>query len=342
VTVETTPNPDPANTPANVDFSLGFFAFNFPQVTPGGATTITLFLPAGTTANSYWKYGPTPNNPTPHWYNFTFDSLTNTGATFQDINSDGQNEIILNLVDGQRGDDDLTANGQISDPGAPAFLRNSPPTAIQLSNNSVSENAHNNALVGRLTTLDPDPGDRHSYQLLNAAQVPFSLTQNEVRVTGSLDYETQTSYQLQIRSTDQDGLSLEQTLTINIQDDRDFNITGTSGDDIIVGGIGGDLIRGNGGKDIFRYRSSREGGDTIVDFNPFNDDRFDLSAIYQGGKFKLGATPFNNYIQVSQINSDVLIRFAPFANLAPNYFLPLARLENVNANTIDASDFIFS
>jgi hypothetical protein len=123
VNVQTTPNPDPANTPPNVDFSLGFFAFNLPQVTPGDATTITLFLPQGSTVNSYWKYGPTPDNPNPHWYDFTFDSLTNTGAIFQDINSDGQNEIILHFVDGQRGDEDLTANGEIIDPGAPAFTR---------------------------------------------------------------------------------------------------------------------------------------------------------------------------------------------------------------------------
>jgi Ca2+-binding RTX toxin-like protein len=129
VNIQTTPNPDPANTPPNVDFSLGFFEFNFPQVTPGEATTITLFLPQGSLANSYWKYGATPDNSNPHWYNFSFDSLTNTGATFQDLNGDGQNEIILYFVDGQRGDDDLMANGQISDPGAPAFTTNTPATA---------------------------------------------------------------------------------------------------------------------------------------------------------------------------------------------------------------------
>ena len=128
--VQAISNPDPATAPPNVDFPLGFFDFNIPQVPLGSSTTLTLFLPQGTTANSYWKYGATPDNATPHWYNFTFDLLTNTGATFQDINSDGQSEIILNFVDGQRGDDDLTANGQISDPGAPAFVPNSASAAV--------------------------------------------------------------------------------------------------------------------------------------------------------------------------------------------------------------------
>ncbi|WP_416233540.1 putative Ig domain-containing protein [Cronbergia sp. UHCC 0137] len=128
--VQVISNPDPATTPPNVDFSLGFFDFNIPQVNLGSATTLTLFLPQGATANSYWKYGATFDNNTPHWYEFTFDLLTNTGAIFQDINGDGQNEIILNFVDGQRGDDDLTVNGQITDPGAPAFIINSASTAV--------------------------------------------------------------------------------------------------------------------------------------------------------------------------------------------------------------------
>jgi hypothetical protein len=122
VNVQVNPNPDPVTAPSNVDFSLGFFSFDVPQLTPGSGTTITLFLPQGTTANSYWKYGPTSNNTNPHWYDFTYDLTTNTGAILQDINGDGQNEIILHLVDGQRGDDDLIANGQIIDPGAPASL----------------------------------------------------------------------------------------------------------------------------------------------------------------------------------------------------------------------------
>jgi Ca2+-binding RTX toxin-like protein len=139
--VQAISNPDPATVPPNVDFPLGFFDFNIPQVPLGSSTTLTLFLPQGTTANSYWKYGATPDNTTPHWYNFTFDLLTNTGATFQDINNDGQSEIILNFVDGQRGDDDLAADGQIRDPGAPALFIAQPVLSVQVSSVSVSESS---------------------------------------------------------------------------------------------------------------------------------------------------------------------------------------------------------
>jgi hypothetical protein len=134
-------NPDPVSVPPNVDFPLGFFDFSIPQLPPGSSTTLTLFLPQGSNVNSYWKYGSTPYNTTPHWYNFTFDLLTNTGATFQDINNDGQSEIILHFVDGQRGDDDLAADGQISDPGAPALFMAQPVISIFVSSVSVSESS---------------------------------------------------------------------------------------------------------------------------------------------------------------------------------------------------------
>ena len=84
-------------------------------VNAGGQTTVTLYLPAGTTVDTYYKYGPTPADPTPHWYEFLFDGMT--GA---EING---NVIVLHFTDGQRGDDDLSATGNISDDGAPASPR---------------------------------------------------------------------------------------------------------------------------------------------------------------------------------------------------------------------------
>ncbi len=54
------------------------------------------------------------NNPTDHWYEFLYD-----GTTGAEILAD---KIVLHFVDGERGDSDLTANGVIADPGAPAIL----------------------------------------------------------------------------------------------------------------------------------------------------------------------------------------------------------------------------
>ncbi len=115
-------NPSPGDAPAGVTFPAGFTAFEVGNLPAGGAVNVDLIvdLPPGVTINTYWKFGPEPGNPTPHWYEFLFDGTT--GATFSG------NVITLHLVDGLRGDDDLTANGVIVDPGAPALAPSGPGT----------------------------------------------------------------------------------------------------------------------------------------------------------------------------------------------------------------------
>ncbi len=111
-------NPSPADTPPGASFPLGFFDFTVQNLPVGGAGTVVLTLPPGVEANSYWMYNPTPDNPRPHWFDFTFDGRT--GATFA-ADAQGRVVITLHFIDGQRGDGDLAANGVIMDPGAPAL-----------------------------------------------------------------------------------------------------------------------------------------------------------------------------------------------------------------------------
>ncbi len=106
-------NPSPGDSPAGMTFPYGFFDFTINGVTLGGATTLTLFLPSGAAPNTYYKFGATPDNPTPHWYEFLYDGQT--GAVIMG------NVIALHFVDGLRGDDDLTADGIIIDQGGPGL-----------------------------------------------------------------------------------------------------------------------------------------------------------------------------------------------------------------------------
>lgn len=110
--VETNDNPSSSDSPSGASFPYGFFDFTVAGVTPGDPTTVTIYLPAGEEPTTYWKYGPTPTDGTDHWYEFLYDGTT--GAEFNN------NVITLHFVDGQRGDDDLAANGVVSDIGAPA------------------------------------------------------------------------------------------------------------------------------------------------------------------------------------------------------------------------------
>ncbi|HHH43695.1 MAG TPA: choice-of-anchor D domain-containing protein [Gammaproteobacteria bacterium] len=123
----TSPAPDttPRLASGSLDFRHGFIAFQLNEVPVGGAATVTLYLPEGETATHYFKFGRLPSDiivrdpvvgviaRPPHWYDFSFDGRT--GAEIQG------NRIILHFRDGERGDDDLTANGSITDPGGPAL-----------------------------------------------------------------------------------------------------------------------------------------------------------------------------------------------------------------------------
>lgn len=96
-----------------LEYPLGFFTFEVTNINPGESVEVSLLLPEGTQeVNSYFKFGPTPDNPEPHCYDFSFDGTT--GAQIL-----GNGEIMITFVDGLRGDSDLTVNGVITDPGGP-------------------------------------------------------------------------------------------------------------------------------------------------------------------------------------------------------------------------------
>ncbi|CAK0741490.1 hypothetical protein CCP4SC76_1100009 [Gammaproteobacteria bacterium] len=86
----------------------GIFKIAVQGCTPGQTQRITLVypeaLPPGT---RYWKYGKTTDNKTDHWY-------VMPGAVIQG------NSVTFSITDGGSGDDDLTADGVLTDPGAPA------------------------------------------------------------------------------------------------------------------------------------------------------------------------------------------------------------------------------
>ena len=87
------------------------------QVAVSGTVTLTFYKasddsPLDLTGLVYRKYGPTPDNPTPHWYDFMYDGTTGAVIT--------GNQVVLYFVDGQRGDDDLTPDAVIRDQGGSA------------------------------------------------------------------------------------------------------------------------------------------------------------------------------------------------------------------------------
>ena len=122
VNVQAVDNPSPGDAPAEINFPYGFFEFTVSGVGTGD-TPVTLYLPGGRSINAYYKYGQTPGDPTPdppHWYEFRYD-----GETGAEISG---NKITLHFVDGNRGDDDLTKDGTIVEPGGPGYRKPAGPS----------------------------------------------------------------------------------------------------------------------------------------------------------------------------------------------------------------------
>ena len=109
---------NPSKSIQGLDFTNGLFGFSVtrPNTNDAGAITVDVILPEGVAPTTYYEYGPTPDNPQDHWYEFMYD-----GQTGAEING---NLVTLHFVDGQRGDSDLEVNGVIVDPGAPAQKAN--------------------------------------------------------------------------------------------------------------------------------------------------------------------------------------------------------------------------
>ena len=99
---------------------------------------------------------------------------------------------------------------------------NRPPTDIALSPDSIAEHSANGAVVGGLSTVDPDVGDTFSYELLDNAGGRFALSGSQIVVADGtlLDYAAAASYTILVRSTDEGGLSVEKDLTISLTVDR--------------------------------------------------------------------------------------------------------------------------
>ena len=113
-------------------------------------------------------------------------------------------------------------------------------TLISLTPNSESENTTNGAVVGVLSSNDPDASDPETFELLEGAGGRFEQVGLQIRVANAslLDFETASSHQINVRVTDSAAHVLEQLVTINI---TDFNYTptdiGLSGNQVREGSV---------------------------------------------------------------------------------------------------------
>jgi len=103
-------------------------------------------------------------------------------------------------------------------------LTNRTPTDIAVSPASVAENQAAGALVGTLSTTDPDAGQSFTYEFVSGAgggdNALFAISGDELRTNAAFDYEARSSYSVRVKTTDNGSpaQSFEKALAISIID----------------------------------------------------------------------------------------------------------------------------
>ncbi|MGD1702936.1 cadherin domain-containing protein [Dapis sp. BLCC M229] len=223
----------------------------------GDSFTYSLVAGTGDTDNSAFtieenqlKINSSPDYETQSTYNIRVQTTDANGDTYQEA-------VTINVND---------------------LNENSAPTDILLSNETIDENVAANTVVGTLTTTDPDDGDRFTYSLVagtgDTDNSAFTIEENQLKINSSPDYETQSTYNIRVQTTDANGDTYQEAVTINVNDlNETSTIQGTAGDDIFLGTkiaenysalAGNDQLYGFGGADTL---SGGDGKDTVFGYS---------------------------------------------------------------------------
>jgi uncharacterized repeat protein (TIGR01451 family) len=155
-------NPDPANSPPGITFPLGFFEFSVTGISPGDAAAVTMHLPPGIAPETFYSYGrQSPSDPADRFYEFLFDGTTGGDIVVERVH----------LVDGSRGDNDVTVDGVISGLAAPGLITG---TDLSLTVTGLPEVGQNQPLQYTLTVANDGPNTATEVRL--ASTLPADAT----------------------------------------------------------------------------------------------------------------------------------------------------------------------
>jgi len=100
--------------------------------------------------------------------------------------------------------------------------KNDTPTDITVNVIGIDENSPIGTAVGFLNAVDEDVADIHTFTLVPGFggndNSKFSIDANKLQVNALLDYETQSSYTVRVRATDNGGAFVEKHFAISIND----------------------------------------------------------------------------------------------------------------------------
>jgi Ca2+-binding RTX toxin-like protein len=205
---------------------------------------------------------------------FTYSLVTGTGSTDNNaftIAAGGQ--LKINASPDYETKSSYNIRVRTSDAGGLTYEKaltvninnvNETPTNLSLSANSINENVAASSVVGSFSSTDPDTGNTFTYTLVTGEgdtdNAAFTITAGgQLQINASPDYETKSSYNIRVRTSDAGGLTYEKELTVNINDIDEF-VYLTANNDIFNGTAGADQINGLAGSDVLYGKA---GNDTI-------------------------------------------------------------------------------
>lgn len=137
-----------------------------------------------------------------------FDNLD--FLTVADFNNDGKDDLATTI----RGSNNVSF-----------LIASNAPADLTLSNETIAENQPSNTEVGIFSTTDPNTDDTFTYELVTGEgdtdNSSFSIDGNKLIAKDSFDFETKSTYNIRVKTTDAGNESFEKTLTVNVSDRSD-------------------------------------------------------------------------------------------------------------------------
>ncbi|WP_372896787.1 cadherin domain-containing protein, partial [Stieleria sp.] len=153
---------------------------------------------------------------------FTISGNSLLVATALDFETKSSYSVIVRSTDAGGLSVDQTFTITVSDV-------NETPTALTLSNSTVGADAAVGTTVGTLSTTDVDSGETFTYSLVSGTgdddNASFSISGDELQTAATLDFNSQSSYSVRVRTTDAGGETFEQVLTITQGDSAPSEVT---------------------------------------------------------------------------------------------------------------------
>lgn len=102
---------------------------------------------------------------------------------------------------------------------------NQAPTGISITNSIINENNATGDMVGALSSVDPNAGDTHSYELVagtgDTNNASFTIDGDQLKANAVFDYETKSSYVVRIETTDNHGGTFARQVNVTIGDEAE-------------------------------------------------------------------------------------------------------------------------